>query len=176
MAGILNEFVQNTKILSSKVNENFSIVQDDIIELGQAINSNFTQQLVSVKNDLLTDIETKLDLSFGNADNIFVENLLKSITPDYSSGVPKSANTEYEAETSGLIYVYGGGYYRDQPKTVAITINGANFTYGYGNLRYGETSGDIYFGGTARVSKGDKYKATGNITTFVFYPIKGVTE
>lgn len=176
MAGILNEFVQNTKILSSKVNENFAIVQDDIIELGQAINSNFTQQLVSVKNDLLTDIETKLDLSFGNADNIFVENLLKSITPDYSSGVPKSANTEYEAETSGLLYVYGGGYVKNAPKSLSITINNISLSIGAGDMSYGETGGGMYWSGTYNVSKGDKYKATGNITTFVFYPIKGVTE
>lgn len=59
MAGILHEFVQNTKILASQVNENFDIVQGDIEELGNGLNTKFSSEITKSKEELIDDINTK---------------------------------------------------------------------------------------------------------------------
>lgn len=59
MAGILHEFVQNTKILASQVNENFDVVQGDIEELGNGLNTKFSSEITKAKEELIDDINTK---------------------------------------------------------------------------------------------------------------------
>jgi hypothetical protein len=167
MAGILNEFVQNTKILSSKVNENFAIVQDDITELGQALNSNFSTQLVSIKNDLLTDIETvsgqkaSKDLSDVEPVSEFKESILEYISPDFSAAYDFGAG--FITPSAGWVYFRGW-----QDRYSAVTIGGQVFEVSY-DTGDGQSRGALSF----FVGKGVSITSFESITMARFYPCKG---
>jgi hypothetical protein len=174
MAGILNEFVQNTKILSSKVNENFAIVQDDITELGQALNSNFSTQLVSVKNDLLTDIETvsgqkaSKDLSDVEPNSEFKANIMDYVAPNYTAGY--SISSGFIAPSAGWIACYGTS---GEGSHTAWYVDGAEVfrddqSWGGGRAG-GQGSRSIAF-----IEKGSVVTRSGQDNTAMFYPCKGV--
>lgn len=174
MAGILNEFLPNTKMLSSKVNENFSIVQDDIIELGQAINSNFTQQLVSVKNDLLTDIEeisdskASKDLSDVEPSTVFKDLILDMVSPNYSAGY--SVGNGFVAPSAGWISI--SGYSDAGGNNPSAYIDGKRVfsnEQGAGDDR----AGGLTITSTAFIGKGQKLTTGGRGTSNIFYPCKG---
>lgn len=168
MAGILNEFVQNTKILSSKVNENFAIVQDDITELGQALNSNFSTQLVSVKNDLLTDIESisknKANVKLDNVepDVSFIQKMADYIAPNYEEKI--SINSGYTAVESGWVIGFTSGLMYST--YWAAYVNGVNVSHDGG--QYNNVG---HF--TAFVSVGDVVTWSG-YNSVIFCPCKGV--
>lgn len=110
MAGILNEFVQNTKILASQVNENFAIVQNDMEELGNGLSANLENKITNAKADLLSDIETisnekaSKDLSDVTPANSFIEGVLEYVSPDYSAGY--SISSGFTAPSAGWVYCY----------------------------------------------------------------------
>lgn len=91
MAGILHEFVQNTKILASQVNENFDVVQGDIEELGNGLNTKFSSEITKAKEDLSSDIEV--------------------VQKSLSSSQTKITNLEKRAYIKSF-YVSGTSWYR----------------------------------------------------------------
>lgn len=91
MASVLNKFEEKTKILASKVNQNFEMLQSDISTLDEEIDF----KLNSTKESILSDVETvKSSLESGKADinltNIeasqnFIDNVFNWLAPDFEN-------------------------------------------------------------------------------------------
>lgn len=84
---------------------------------------------------------------------------------DYTAVVTKSTGTEYTAEFTGLLWVFG----KEGNGTRTITINGASFNwcYHYGS---GYSSGEVQ----VPLHKGDKFRvnATDSGSNIYFIPAK----
>lgn len=92
MASVLNKFEEKTKILASKVNQNFEMLQTDIRTLDEAIDS----KLSNTKENILSDIETVKESLEENLQGLedlphIIKVSDKSILPDfymiYSNGL-----------------------------------------------------------------------------------------
>jgi hypothetical protein len=168
MAGILNEFVQNTKILASQVNENFATVQNDMEELGNGLNVIINNELTKTKADLLEDIETvsnnkaSKDLSDAEPSAEFKANILDYVAPDYLAGY--SISSGFTAPSAGWCYFRGN---QDTTSTVDVGGVGIEVSYDSGD---GQSRGSL----SLFVSKGTTVTAFSNIGVAKFYPRKGL--
>lgn len=109
MANDLNIFVEKTKILASKVNENFENLQSNITEVGNLVNNELGLKIDKVKEDLLVDInsvkEEKANKDLSNVESDVISTWTNYVFPKWESKINRSANTEYQAETSGFVYI-----------------------------------------------------------------------
>lgn len=112
MASVLNKFEEKTKILASKVNENFEMLQSDIRTLDEATDS----KLSSTKENILSDIETvKESLENGKADidlkNVeasqkFIDNVFNWLAPDLENKIDVT-NLPFKAPSYGYWHHFG---------------------------------------------------------------------
>lgn len=160
MAGILHEFVQNTKILASQVNENFATVQNDMTELGSGINANLTNEITKAKSDLLTDIQNvsnnKASLDLANINANGKANIGKLGKPNYAAGVSKAWNTQYTAEQNGWIRAACTCGTQGRNHWWYLTIGSVQFKF-YNSQGDWDIDGDSIL---LPVAKGQTYKAT----------------
>jgi hypothetical protein len=109
MAHDLNIFVEKTKILASKVNENFENLQANITEVGNLVNDELGLKIDKVKEDLLVDInavkEEKANKDLSNVESDVVSNFVNYSFPKWEARISRIANTEYQAETAGFVYI-----------------------------------------------------------------------
>ena len=113
-------------------------------------------------DEIATDLNGKADVDLSNTtlSDLFVGNFM----PDWSNGASKTNNTQYTASSAGYVYAYGF----TQSAFVKITINGIEHIIGGRE--------DFYGGGAScfiPINKGDTYITTGNVSTVIFYPLKG---
>jgi hypothetical protein len=174
VAGILHEFVQNTKILASQVNENFATVQNDMTELGSGINANLTNEITKAKSDLLTDIQnvsnSKASLDLANINANGKANVIDWMAPNYGAGY--SVSPDWTATKAGWIYCT---IYSDASSTTEVQIDGKSVSLNYQWAGDGRAGG-LRIGDTVFIRKGKKFtvKTTGNPSySFVFYPCVG---
>lgn len=77
MARVLNEFQPNTKAIAREVNENFEWVQEDINDMGnalqQAFNKSLTELSASVNSNLDNLGSTKLNIDMSNAQYPYIK-------------------------------------------------------------------------------------------------------
>lgn len=173
MAGILHEFVQNTKILASQVNENFATVQSDMTELGSGLNTALTNAITAAKNDLLEDIESvssnkaSKDLSDAEPSAEFKANILDYVAPDYTAGY--SISSGWAAPKAGWIYPYH--YNTADNQELVVTIDGAEVfrTGDAGTWSTGHGASGFIF---VRKGKTVAFSGYGN-NTVKFYPCAG---
>ena len=160
MAGILNEFVQNTKILASQVNENFAIVQNDMEELGNGLNTIIANEITKAKSDLLTDIQNvsngKADLSLSNINETAKEMISTLGKPNYAAGVSKAWNTQYTATQNGWIRASCTCGTKNRNHWWYLTIGGVRFQF-YNSQGDWDIDGDSVL---LPVAKGQTYIAT----------------
>lgn len=117
--------------------------------------------------DVAVSSGTATVTTFAYNDNRFDVNIksLDLLMPDFSTGVSKTINTDYVADVSGWVTI------RSTSNTVNsgyLVIDGVDVC-GQGGIS--DAAGSWTF--TAFIGKGSTYKATGNITSFVFYKCKG---
>ena len=121
-----------------------------------------TQKAEEVRSSL--SLKTNIDM-----DNLTDEGKIRITSlsiPDYNSGVSKSWNTEYIAESDGLIFA-----------TASMDANGGIARLLINNIEHKFGSISAYNVRTALsmfVGKGDAYKGMGaNSAELIFYPLKG---
>lgn len=104
----------------------------------------------------------KANIEADNFNNTGKENLASYLTPDLDNGISKTANTSYTAERTGWIFCQGASWSDNRLKINDKTV-----------WRYHVTNADADGNGVMTiVAKGSSYTATGNITSFIFYPMK----
>lgn len=111
MASVLNKFEEKTKILASKVNQNFERLQSDIGTLDEEINS----KLSNTKENILSDMQTvkeslengKADITLGNIEpaQSFKDMVFGLTMPDYSKYEERTRETLYRAMEDGWILI-----------------------------------------------------------------------
>jgi hypothetical protein len=172
VAGILHEFVQNTKILASQVNENFATVQNDMTELGSGINANLTNEITKAKSDLLTDIQNvsnnKASLDLANINSNGKANVIDWMAPNRGAGY--SIASGWTAPKAGWINARHNQSHDNQYFTLWVDGVAAFETGGGGSYSAGDTDNIELF-----VNKGSKvtFDGSGNIRV-TFSPCKGV--
>lgn len=172
MAGILHEFVQNTKILASQVNENFATVQNDMTELGSGINANLTNEITKAKSDLLTDIQnvsnSKASLDLANINANGKANTLDWMAPNRGAGYGVSSG--WTAPKAGWINARHYQSYDNQ--TITLRVDGvvAFETGGGGSYSAGDVDNIEFF-----INKGSNvtFGGSGDLRV-TFSPCKGV--
>lgn len=101
-----------------------------------------------------------------DADNFSATGKTKIVSwlmPDLANGISKTAGTSYTAEQDGWIYCLGASWSDNK-----LTVNGKVV------WKYYVTNADAEGNGVMTlIAKGSTYIATGNISNFVFYPMKG---
>lgn len=89
--------------------------------------------------------------------------------PDYSAGVSKTNNTQYTAETDGLLWIRLDDYNNGS----SLVLDGKTFTINLSGSNQVQISNLTLF-----ISKGTKYKVvfgrTSSNTSITFFPCKGV--
>lgn len=87
MARVLHEFQASTKAIASEVNENFAAVQEDINDMGSALDTYFKAELTKTKEDILTDFEeaknTKLNVDMTNSSFPYIKECFQGETGWY---------------------------------------------------------------------------------------------
>lgn len=92
MASVLHKFEEKTKILASKVNENFEFLQEDIATLTDSVDSKLSSNKESILSDIET-VKTSLEESLQGLEDLphIIKVSDKSILPDfymiYSNGL-----------------------------------------------------------------------------------------
>lgn len=175
MAGILHEFVQNTKILASQVNENFDVVQGDIEELGNGLNTKFSSEITKAKEELIEDINTKAatkaDKDLGNVSESGINKVMQTFAPNYTAGY--SISSGWIAPENGWIK---HRIYSSASGGTSVLINDivvAENWQGKGDGR----AGGFYITGMTYILKGQNVKLGGdqandsnNRDALYFYP------
>jgi hypothetical protein len=110
MASVLNKFEEKTKILASKVNQNFEMLQSDIRTLDEEIDS----RLSSTKENILIDIQavgdSRADLNLSNITEVGIKKIVEYVLPNTSSETPITITSGFIAPTNGWVYLHGRGY------------------------------------------------------------------
>ena len=129
-------------------------------------------QVVVMANNVISAIETIAyynDNGNGNTRASDFDYLANAITPDLTSGVSKSWNTEHTAETSGWISFTS--FMIDEGAALVLTVNGIKVVEFYCAF-----DAQNRYQNQILLSKGDTYKLTGGHSgqSATFYPCKGV--
>lgn len=175
MASVLNKFEEKTKILASKVNENFEFLQNDIGVLGESIDS----KLSSTKESILSDIQTvKESLENGKAENDLsnVEGsiLTNALMPDYSKPTERIITTEYIADTDLYLTITDIDAHNDAYYILDLTYKEKNIQFCAGGYSTENDTQRDFIGlnipkGTSfKITKGGKSAIHGIIRTFPF--------
>ena len=115
MASILNVFEPKTKIKSSEVNENFELVQKDVSEMGQALNTYVEGEIASVQSTV-GSVQATLQENI-NAVSSKVGAVFSDIAPNYKAGY--NISNGFTAPKAGWCY-FGG----TSDESSSITIDG----------------------------------------------------
>ena len=161
MASVLNKFEEKTKILASKVNQNFEMLQSDIRTLDEEIDS----KLSSTKENILSDVQkvketleegkANSDLSnIDNLDKIGTTKILDYVLPN-TNVAPITITSGFIAPANGWVFVHGRGY---SGGSYSAKINGF-LVYSYSSDA-GLDSASFSF----PVLKGDKVEFSGSGT------------
>lgn len=113
-------------------------------------------------------------LTRDNLQNMYQQGL-RNIAPDYDSGVTKTQNTEYTAETNGWIIISAHG---GKENRTSLYVNNIKMQVTYSQESDWDSSGSTTI---AFVSKGDTYnyktdvdgKGGNVVDTYMFVPCKG---
>lgn len=129
-------------------------------------------QTITIKSNVISAIETIAyfnDNGSGNSRASDFVYLANAITPDLTSGVSKSWNTEHTAETSGWISFTS--FMIDEGAALVLTVNGVKVVE-----LYCAYDAQNRYQNQILLSKGDTYKLTGGHSgqSATFYPCKGV--
>lgn len=120
-------------------------------------------------DEIATDLNGKADIDLSNINptQTTKSTIIGWGMPDFSTGVSKTTNTPepYTAETNGWVTIQSTS---NTVNSGYLVIDGVNVC-GQGGIS--NAAGSWTF--SAPVGKGSTYKATGNITSFVFYKCKG---
>ncbi|MBR5012839.1 MAG: hypothetical protein IKY15_02755 [Clostridia bacterium] len=170
MASILNKFEEKTKILASKVNQNFEFLQEDIATLTDSVDSKLSSNKESILDDIQTVKESlesgKLNTSLDNLDTAAFEKITNSLMPNYDAGVDIKSLKEYTIPNDGWVFARMRGDW-----TVSfgqILVNGKEVTNFYG-FEGSRGSDNVWF----PVGKDSILTKTTTNITCVFYPCKG---
>lgn len=169
MAEYLKKFVEGEEILAKETNDNndylLNQIDDRAGKLNGRINSisaSVSSQLETFRAELDGKIGGKVDIDFNNMDpNQEAKEIIASWAfPDYSAGV--NITSGYTVEKQGWVNCISGS-----GGTALFYVNGIVIANSYSG-----SGGDMY-SAFVPVNKDDVVSATGNISVFKFYPMKG---
>lgn len=168
MASILNVFEPKTKIKSSEVNENFELVQKDVSEMGQALNTYVEGEIASVQSTV-SSVQATLQENINTVSDK-LSNVYDDIAPDYTKEIAISSG--WTATKHGWVKFR---IYSSASGDTNVQINGkvvAENWQGKGDGR----AGGFYISGLVYISKGQVVTLGGaqaNDGKLYFYPCKG---
>jgi hypothetical protein len=159
MASILNVFEPKTKIKSSEVNENFELVQKDVSEMGQALNTYVEGEIASVQSTV-SSVQATLQENI-NSVTAKVGAVFSDIAPNYKAGY--NISNGFTAPKPGWLY-FGGL----QDDSSGVYIDGVYFEISY-DTGDGQSRGNIF----VYVDKGIVVNNFYRVREARFYPCKG---
>lgn len=172
MASILNVFEPKTKIKSSEVNENFELVQKDVSEMGQALNTYVEGEIASVQSTV-SSVQATLQENINTVSDK-LSNVYDDIAPDYTKGF--SISKGWKATKNGWIKYR---LYSSASGDTNMQIDGkvvAENWQGKGDGR----AGGFYLSGMTYILKnqvvtlgGAQANDSNNSGALYFYPCKG---
>ena len=113
MAVALNVFQAGEKAIAQEVNDNFSMLQEEITTSIDGIKSDVQSSFTEAKEQILGDIEvvnnSKLNLNLDNVKDDGKANIIGFVMPDYTAGVTKEIGKEHTAECAGIIVLSVSG-------------------------------------------------------------------
>jgi hypothetical protein len=166
MASVLNVFEPKSKILASKVNENFELVQTDISEMGQTLNRYVEGEITSVQSNL-SSVQATLQENI-NSVTAKVGAIFSDIAPNYAAGY--SISSGFIAPSAGWVACYGTS---GEGSYTTWNADGAEI-FRNDQTRGGGRAGQVVMRSMAYVEKGSVITRNGENNTAMFYPCKGV--
>ncbi|MBQ2396023.1 MAG: hypothetical protein II304_03115 [Bacteroidales bacterium] len=159
MASILNVFEPKTKIKSSEVNENFELVQKDVSEMGQALNTYVEGEIASVQSTV-SSVQATLQENI-NTVSSKLSNIYDDIAPNYGAGY--NISNGFTAPKAGWCY-FGG--IQDGSSGVHVGGRYLEISYDSGD---GQSRGNIF----VYVGKGTIVNGFNRVREAIFFPCKG---
>jgi hypothetical protein len=159
MASILNVFEPKTKIKSSEVNENFELVQKDVSEMGQALNTYVEGEIASVQSTV-SSVQATLQENI-NSVSSKVGAVFSDIAPNYKAGY--NISNGFTAPKAGWCY-FGG----QSDGTSVVYLDGVYFEVSW-DKDDGQSRGELF----VFVDKGTVVNGFSRIREARFFPCKG---
>lgn len=165
MASVLNVFEPKSKILASKVNENFELVQTDISEMGQTLNRYVEGEIASVQSNLSSvqaTLQENIEASFKG--RVFVEKVL-------NIGIGTTSLSSY-LPNDGFSYLVWVAALRDAKNADTLYASTDVLTHGVLLLALdgdaGRSSRSVFFGALP-VGPGRKIVTSGSANALTLY-------
>ena len=172
---VLHKFEQNTKAESSKVNDNFTWVQQDLANVETALEQMISDSATNSKESLRAEIEVVKD---GSAEidlsNVESSILTNALMPDYSKPTERIIATEYIADTDLYLTITDIDAHNDAYYILDLTYKEKNIQFCAGGYSTENDTQRDFIGlnipkGTSfKITKGGKSDIHGIIRTFPF--------
>ena len=177
MAEALKTFREGEDILASETNENNQYLLSKLSDNAAQVQSYVEGEVATIKSNVAS-VQATLQTGIDKVNNTLtstIENLFIAITPDYANRTPLEANKQYEASSSGVLYIRVPVV--EGSSAASISINGLVFDLGSGlTNREGNHSNALLF----PVAQGDTYKITSGTSrgwfTAYFIPYRKLEE